>query len=585
MKKITLLCLESDRDRTLESLSELGVMHLQHIQEPQDQSLTALREKMTRAHEAIRILDEIAKSDKNRDDHNLLIQARSIIEDSDEITRRAIELNHEKKNLADKLETLKLTRKTIEPLGDFDPTITTQLQQKGITIRLFMVPEKKAIKIPENTVLIETGRNQSGRYVAIAGQGSYDFDGVEVEMPKRKLSELDAEIKLLNTKLENVNTALLKLSFSINFLHAHMKDIGGQIMFAEAKHGMGSTGKVAYLQGFCPANRVAGILQVSSQQGWGLQINEPSPDDKVPTLIRNPAWMKPIESVFKMINITPGYKEVDVSASFLIFLSIFFAMIVGDAGYGLVFLVITWLVRMKLKSAPLEPFKLMTLFSICTIIWGVMSGCYFGLSAPGGFLKVKWLETNENIMNLCMVLGCIHLSVAHLWNAWRVINSTRAIAQFGWVAITWSMYFIARFLFDGTPFPFLLKPVGITGLLAILIFMTPPRKFKEEWINHAMLPLSLMSTFGDVLSYLRLFALGIASLEVAKAFNSMTSFNSLPAGLASALALFVGHTINIVLSALSVLVHGIRLNALEFSMHLGLEWSGFRYNPFTKKRT
>jgi len=186
-----------------------------------------------------------------------------------------------------------------------------------------------------------------------------------------------------------------------------------------------------------------------------------------------------------------------------------------------------------------------------------------------------------------MVLGCIHLTVAHAWNAVRMINSTRAIAQFGWVAMTWTMFFVAKFLFTGNPFPLWFMPVSVCGLLAILVFMTPLRNLKQEWINHAMLPLSLMSTFGDVLSYLRLFALGIATLEVANAFNTMAAkmgAGGIMAGLAAAFILFVGHTLNIVLSALSVLVHGIRLNALEFSMHLGLEWSGFPYNPFAARK-
>jgi V/A-type H+-transporting ATPase subunit I len=114
--------------------------------------------------------------------------------------------------------------------------------------------------------------------------------------------------------------------------------------------------------------------------------------------------------------------------------------------------------------------------------------------------------------------------------------------------------------------------------------MTPVRRLREEWINHAMLPLTLMSNFGDVLSYIRLFALGVASVQLASAFNSIVTeslgFSSPLAGLFSALLLFAGHTVNIVLSLMSVLVHGIRLNALEFSMHMGLEWTGTAYRPF-----
>jgi V/A-type H+-transporting ATPase subunit I len=147
------------------------------------------------------------------------------------------------------------------------------------------------------------------------------------------------------------------------------------------------------------------------------------------------------------------------------------------------------------------------------------------------------------------------------------------------------MFFLARAMMFGLAFPKLYVPIAIAGLVAIVLFMTPPNKLKEEWINHAMLPLSVMSAFGDVLSYLRLYALGVAGFKVAGAFNLLAGglgFDHVLTGLLAALILFASHALNVALSAMSVLVHGIRLNALEFSMHLGLEWTGFEYRPFRR---
>ena len=186
-------------------------------------------------------------------------------------------------------------------------------------------------------------------------------------------------------------------------------------------------------------------------------------------------------------------------------------------------------------------------------------------------------------MSLCLLIGSSHLTLAHGWNAVRMMNSTRALAQLGWIGVVWTMFFAARALMFGYTFPGWFAPVTGASLLAIVLFMTPPKMLKAEWINHAMLPLSVMSAFGDVLSYLRLYALGVAGFKVAGAFNLLVlslGFGSVLSGLASALILFAAHGLNIALSAMSVLVHGIRLNALEFSMHLGLEWSGVEYRPF-----
>ena len=145
------------------------------------------------------------------------------------------------------------------------------------------------------------------------------------------------------------------------------------------------------------------------------------------------------------------------------------------------------------------------------------------------------------------------------------------------------MFFTARTMLLGAPFPGWFVPVAIAGLAAVLLFMTPVRKLKDEWVNHVMLPLTLMSNFGDILSYLRLFALSVAGVQLASAFNGMASFDSPVAVVLGLLILFAGHTLNIVLCAISVLVHGVRLNALEFSMHFGLEWAGWEYRPFARR--
>jgi V/A-type H+-transporting ATPase subunit I len=324
-----------------------------------------------------------------------------------------------------------------------------------------------------------------------------------------------------------------------------------------------------------------------------MAAEDPSGGDRPPTLVRNPRWIRPVESLFGMIRILPGYREVDVSAPFLFALSLFFAMIVGDAGYGLIFLLLTALGRARWRGAPAGPFVLMTVFSLCTIAWGVLSGAYFGITplpAPLAALQGKvpltaWLAERNNIMGLCLFIGSLHLSLAHGWSAVRMCNSARALAQLGWIGVVWTMFFAARSLMFGAPFPGWFVPVAAAGFLSVVLFMTPPRSFKAEWINHAMLPLSVMSAFGDVLSYLRLYALGVAGFKVAAAFNALAGtvgFDSVLRGLAASLILFLFHGLNVALSALSVLVHGVRLNALEFSMHLGLEWSGVPYRPFRR---
>ena len=113
------------------------------------------------------------------------------------------------------------------------------------------------------------------------------------------------------------------------------------IEFKKAAEGRGDFEKLSYLRGYCPLDKVNSLEKIAESEKWGLIVEDPSEQDNVPTLIRNPRWIEIIRPVFKMIGTIPGYKEVDISLWFLLFFSIFFGMLVGDAGYGLIFFIET----------------------------------------------------------------------------------------------------------------------------------------------------------------------------------------------------------------------------------------------------
>jgi V/A-type H+-transporting ATPase subunit I len=263
-------------------------------------------------------------------------------------------------------------------------------------------------------------------------------------------------------------------------------------------------------------------------------------------------------------------------------------MLVGDAGYGALFLLLSGLARWRFRRAPAQPFALLTLMSVATIVWGVLTGTYFGITALPPLLerlRLDWLAEEQNLMLLCFLIGAIHLTVAHTWNAIHNRRSYQAVAQVGWIGVTWAMFFFVRDLVLGVPSPPFALPMLAVAVGLVVLFMTPLAAMKTDWFNHVMLPLTLVGNFMDVVSYVRLYAVGMASLALAQAFNDMAggAGASLGAGLASALVLFLGHALNIVLSAMGVLVHGVRLNALEFSSHIGIQWSGLEYRPFARE--
>ena len=194
-------------------------------------------------------------------------------------------------------------------------------------------------------------------------------------------------------------------------------------------------------------------------------------------------------------------------------------------------------------------------------------------------MHLTWLDDYYHVMGLCFLIGAVHLTLAHGWQVFNKRKTLQALAEIGWIGSTWAMYFIAADMIAGWPMPSFTMLLLVISIVLIVLFMTPPAELKKEWIGHAMLPLDVINNFVDVVSYLRLFAVGLATLEVAKAFNGMAS----GAGwIGAAVVLFLGHTMNIAMAVMGVMVHGLRLNALEFSNHVGLEWAGFKYNPFTR---
>jgi V/A-type H+-transporting ATPase subunit I len=293
-----------------------------------------------------------------------------------------------------------------------------------------------------------------------------------------------------------------------------------------------------------------------------------------------------------MIGVIPGYWETDVSPFVLVFLSLFFGMIVGDAGYGLIFLGLTLAARPLMRKGPNHLFPLMTVMSVSTLIWGLLTGNFFGLAEPPGFLsqaRVTWLagaNSQANLMFFCFLLGGLHLTLAHAIRLIRLLPGLQALAQLGWILITWVMFFAARTLVLMEPFPDVMSVLLPVGLILILAFMRPLRTIAANWTDYVRFPLDVISSFVDVVSYIRLFAVGTATFAVASAFNAMAAdfgpFGIL-SGLAAGLILLLGHTLNILLAAMGVLVHGVRLNTLEFAGHAGIQWTGTLYSPFSRR--
>ncbi|EPR36181.1 V-type ATPase subunit-containing protein [Alkalidesulfovibrio alkalitolerans DSM 16529] len=589
MRKLTLLCRAADRDAVLFGLRGLGLVHVEQLRQPVGDGLDEAKQRLTYLRTALDALPDVLPEG---------VQARVSEDPIEEVIEHVWRLVHEADDLRDELAGLVQEEKRIAPLGDFDPQVVAELAAKGIHVRCFHTPLRRGLPRIEDFITLELSRDRDRIHFALVGRTEPSEDtlgqATEVRLPKQSLSAVRFRIAWVRDALERNALRLAERSGDKPRLADVVHSAFEKVRYLEIRQGMDLADagqELAVLTGWFPARNEAQIRAAAEAFSFGLLVSEPGPHDEPPTLIENPRWVRPIHTVMDMIGVLPGYRETDFSPIFLLFLSLFFAMLVGDAGYGLLFTGLLLAARKLPLKVPQGLFPLLWVMSLCTIAWGALTGTWFGIArlpGPLADLRVDWLTSEgaeQNIMLLCFFIGATHLTIAHLWNVIRFFPDPRFLAQIGWICTTWVMFYAARAFVLLHDFPSPLLYVLAVGAALIVLFMTPVKRLKEDWIGHVMFPLNLIGNFVDVVSYVRLFAVGAATLAVASAFNAMAAETAqgLFTGLAAALILFLGHTLNILLAMMGVLVHGVRLNTLEFATHLGLQWKGRKYSPFRRR--
>ena len=208
---------------------------------------------------------------------------------------------------------------------------------------------------------------------------------------------------------------------------------------------------------------------------------------------------------------------------------------------------------------------------------------------------MRWLAdpSYNNMMLLCFTIGVSHLMLARLWNGVCKWPDSTALAEFGWAGILLTMYLVTNTIVKIFPaFPAWGYWVGGISIALVFLFTVKPSELKAHGAELGMLPLSIMSALGDVISYVRLFAVGLASVKVAENFNMMALdvarighvwWTSALFAVGMVVILVVGHGLNLAMAGLSILVHAVRLNTLEFSNHKGVSWSGHAFRPFRRE--
>ena len=584
MKKITVVCLAAERRTTIEQLAALGIVHVQPVRMAESEQLKKLLEQREEIEETLAMLPDLpAGRSATATQAATVPSAPDLMAAIHAADRRQTELRKQQKNCQERLQTL-------QPWGGFDPAALHPLQQRGLELVLFSAPQGSRPALPEGSLLQEIStRDKVSYYAALVARGvSLPMDLIPLPAAG-DVAGLEQELRDLDQSQAETRARLLDLAQHRTVLDQVLESLATRIQFCEARDGMGQDGTLAYLQGYVPESLCDPLWQAARRHGWGLLVRDPDAHEKnIPTLLRLPRWVEPVRLIFQGLGVIPGYHEIDISAWFLVFFSLFFAILIGDAGYGAIFLILTLLLRKKFPHAPKAPFWLFGELAVGTIIWGVLTGTYFGWT--GGEQSVALIEglaQETNVQKLCFGLGAIHLILAHLWNALLIGRRARALSELGWVLVFMGNYFLAGKMVLGQEIPnSLLWSLFGPGMAAVVLFSKPSyNPLKAIAGGLGSLAMNIINSFVDLVSYIRLFAVSAATVAVATSFNDMALGLELAPfwkGLAMAVILVLGHGLNILLGAMGVLVHGVRLNMLEFSGHLGMEWAGIPYRPLKK---
>jgi len=645
MKKVSLLVMDKDRDSELEQIRDLGVLHVEK-KSVSSSGLSQLMTRLARIEQASGILD--AYTPKKTAKFKVLERFEG------ELAVRVLFLTERKKKLEDYMFSHQREKTRFEKWGDFNPADFKYCKEYGLNLCLYEFPLETYGEIVGDVpvvVLSTDKKNNMIRLLAhhpIPGKAPYPI-------PDRSLSAINERDRIRKEEYNRIEDELMSLSLIKNELVVDRKTVLAEIEFETASAGMGLIEdscknkdapnlSVSWITGYVPVPDMGALKRAASENSWALYSEDPAEEDEVPTKLENNKATQLIYPLTGFLELIPGYRETDISSWFLIFFTLFFGMIFGDAAYGVILFLIALLGMAKTakKGVPLG-FKFLFLMSVSNIIWGVLVCSWFALdtavlprilqdislpfvvktSAEPGWLAAYnannfWIRSGligpqatlngmdelvkRSMLLFCFSIALVQLSIAHIKNCLANIRSLRAIGEIGRLAMILGMYFLilSLIVFDKgfsmgydmgfgviTAWPYY---VLIGGFVLMFVFGSYEGNLKKAVLsscsNIITVILSITNVFSDIMSYIRLWAVGLAATSIAGMINSLAVpiiFKNVALLSVGVVFFAFGHLFNMVLNVLAVLVHGVRLNMLEFSSHVGVAWSGFAYKPFAKR--
>lgn len=611
MKKVSVVVQEQQKNPMLKTLRKAGMFHVSD--EPVRTATLEEIQRETDSLEKIRTqIVEAVALDKHK--RKGVVEQLSLTDaEFDEIHTQLLNLATVRQELSEQLVKDTQMIEQIVAWGDFSPKSIAELSECGYPLTFYTIGKKELRLIDESISYIRL--KPAGKQDAIAVIGDSlpdDFPATQLVFPPYSLAQLQAKVTGSKNRIQEINQEFISHQKHLDAYALRIAKSQERNRFEEVIVSMGSEDKIAWINGYVPEPNINEFKQLASDNLWGILVSDPTEEDNPPTMVKYPRGVGIVKPVFDIMGTVPGYREFDISMWFLLFFSLFFAMIIGDAGYGLLYVIIAVALNIKQKKVT-RITALIYVLGASTLLWGALTGTWFGSEAilvklpflqklviPGisnfpGLFGVSAVSSQNMVMKFCFLVGTVHLSLACMINVVHKVpkKDLSAIADLCWLISLNALYYLVLMLVVNASVNLaLIAGIVLICFALILIFgaQQPGVSFfkgvKSGLGGFFTTFLDTISAFSNIMSYIRLFAVGMATVAIAQSFNSMAAPMlqgiALPAGI---LVLVIGHALNFVMGLLSVVVHGVRLNLLEFSGQLGMEWTGVAYEPFRETVT
>jgi len=600
MKRVFIVGLDDDKEKVLRFLQNMGVLHVEPFTKPSGEA----EEQNTHIIQNVRRIGEIYESlkpyRKNKDTSEGFFSHEEILLRSE----GALESLEEVRNRKQALE------KIISDLtvwGDFDTDYLRTLEKEKVFVQRFRAERvlPSEMEIPEDVFVHIVSEKPVLQFFTVRLGHPVELPwATPLRLPDQGLQKAKDEVERLIKRESEIYKELSLLAARIDVLKKEYFSALSEAKFVECLGSLYGDGFFFGVQGWVPADIEKSLLDklAETQMAVIAQTREPLEDENPPTLLKNNWFFKRIEPLLKLYGF-PGYRDLDPSYFFAPFMILFFGICLGDAGYGVIFLVSSLWIRKRyghlFPSLP-QVMKLCEAFSISAIIIGILTGSIFGHWVfPREWIAMDIDKDYGDPMILfyaSLGLGVIHLSLSYLMGIIQSLSRFDRFQKLGLLLVLW----------------------GGASLISQRIWFPDPASVLNQWLSYggvALLALGVLLTFlftsdskklivrlglglwgvygltglvGDLLSYARLFGLGIATTAIAAVMNDLAGMvhravGPIVGGVFAILILIFGHTFNLLLSILGSTVHSARLHFVE-AFKSFFQGGGTEYKPFKVER-